>query len=89
MKRFLVAMTAVMLVAVLGTPAWAGSQDGAVIALHLQAHPLKGGDPCVMDALCCSDFVTEGDLFTSYDVYLVVAKGNPQPGVAALSCGIL
>ena len=90
MRRVLIlAFVAAFVLGWAATDVMAGSQDDAVIALHAQLHPQKGGDPCVMDAVCCSDFVTQWPLFSSADVYLVVAKGNPNPGVAALSCGIL
>mgnify|MGYP000455444216 CR=1 FL=1 len=92
MKRILIGVAAVMLVAVMSGPVLAGSQTDAVIALHLQTH-LQKGDPCTVDpatqGTACSDYVLQGDLLTSYDLYLMVAQGNPVPGVGAISCGIV
>ena len=70
------------------TNAFAGTQDNAVIALHAELHPTKGGDPCAYDGSACSDFVTEWPLSSSADLYLLVARGDAGPGIAAASCGI-
>ncbi len=71
----------------------AGSQDGAVVVLHAGPHLMKGDTPCdYADGeswFPCRDFRTTWPLNTPANVYLVVAQGNPDPGVAGLSCGIL
>ncbi len=82
------------LVCTMPPSAAAGTQDGAVVALHAGPHNEKG-DPCLpwvdlaADGLSCRDFTTSWPLNTPCDVYLVVARGNPDPGVAGLSCGVL
>ena len=91
MKRILIGVAAVMLVSLMSGPVLAGTQTDAKIALHLKDHPLKG-DPCTLDpvtqVIACSNYVVEGDLNTSYDLYLMLAGGVNPPGLAALSCGI-
>jgi hypothetical protein len=68
--------------------AFAGSQDLAVVALHMDPHPLKGNLACDWGGMPCSDFLTEWPVGVSADIFLVVARGAVDPGVAALSCGI-
>ena len=93
MKRFLIGLGAVFAVVGTGVPAAAGTQDRAVIALHLAPY-VKGEDPChgppnETPPRACSDYVVQGDLNTPYSVYLMIAHGDSASGVAALSCGIL
>jgi hypothetical protein len=74
-----------------GSSALAGTQDGAVIALHVQAHATKSSLPCsAWEAVPCSQFRTSWPLFTPADVYLVVARGNTEwgDGIGGVACGI-
>ena len=86
---FLAAVASALWTGVVG----AGTQSGAVIALH--AAPHTKNSPCVspynpeVAVLECFNFRTDWPLASPCDLYLVVAKGNPEPGVASLSCGIL
>ncbi len=80
-------------------PAQAGTQDGAVVALHSKARAAKptlvcAGDPAsedpVTQGIACSDFDTSPQpLETGRDVYLVVGRADPVPGIAGVSCGVL
>lgn len=73
-------------------PAWAGTQDDAVVALH--APPIHvGGDPCgvVLEApffVACSDYVVHHDALEAWHAWLVVARADSGAGVSELSCGI-
>ena len=97
MKRFLPALVSGFLSAVMAVPAFAGSQEDAVIALHAKPHAEKalnicpGGDASEdpnTQGLACSDYDVAAPANESVDVYLVVAKGSSQAGIAGLSCGI-
>ncbi len=66
-----------------------GTQADAVVALHAGTHLMKGDTPCDWGGLACSDFVTEWPLMSSANLYLVVARGLANPGIAGLSCGVL
>jgi hypothetical protein len=90
-----VTMAAAVLVlgsAMISLPARAGTQDGAVVALHAAPHSKSSVcstiDP-VSTGLPCRDFTTTWPLNSPCDVYLVVARGDPGPGISALSFGIL
>ncbi len=75
-------------------PTAAGTQDGTVVTLHAAPHAVEG-QPCwpwfsmVEDGLSCRDLTTTWPLQTPCDVYLVLARGKPDPGVAGVSCGVL
>ncbi len=76
----------------------AGTQDGAVFALHAQTHTTKTPNICPSGTapadpnsagLPCSQYnVGHVPLNAGQDVYLVVARGNETPGIAGLSCGV-
>ncbi len=91
--RISVVFLAVGLVCAMPGPAAAGTQDGAVVALHVGPHSKTGDTPCGYadgEALFpCRDFQTAWPLNTPANVYLIVARGAPDPGVAGASCGIL
>jgi hypothetical protein len=64
----------------------ARSDPGPKFALHVHAPQTN---PCAPPlAVPCSHFVTEGDIGTSFLVYLVVAQVQPADGVSGISCGI-
>lgn len=65
----------------------AGLEDSK-IALHLSAHNAKSGTQCDAWATPCSRFATAGYTGVPYDMYMVVANGDPQAGISGLSCGI-
>ena len=92
MKPTLVALSVLVFLAVLlPAPASAqpGGQSASVVALHVQAHNTKGLSCAnLSSALPCSDYTTEWPLHSAADVYLVVAKAQPNLGISAVSCGI-
>jgi hypothetical protein len=69
-----------------------GTQPEAVFALHAVAHsyPPPQGTPCGVGkpTIPCQNYRTIWPLMSSADVYLVVARGQPGPGIAGISCGI-
>jgi hypothetical protein len=92
MKRILIGVAAVMIVTLMSGPVLAGTQNNAVLSLHLKTHAKAGicdtVDP-VTQGIACSNYVLSGNLTTAYDMYLTMAKGEYPPGLAALSCGII
>ncbi len=71
----------------------AGTQDLAVIAVHVQAHASKASDICGPlnpnnQGLGCASYTTEWPTHSGADVYIVVAGADPGPGIAGVSCGI-
>lgn len=97
MTRGLASLTIALAVAVTllaGAPASAdsGTQPQAVIALHAveYAYPAPQGTPC--DAgkptIPCRNYRVTWPLLSGADVYLVVARAYPGPGIAGVSCGI-
>jgi hypothetical protein len=90
-------LVSVLLVVLLVTPVWAGTQDEAVIALHAKPHADKLINTCASGAapedpntqgIPCSDYVTQYPVLAGADVYLVVARADPAFGIAGLSCGV-
>jgi len=71
---------------------FAGTQDDAVIALHGQ--PASRKDPCAAvdpneQGFACSDYVVNHlPLNSPTHVYLVVARADPEAGIAGVSVGI-
>jgi hypothetical protein len=69
-----------------------GTQPEAMIVLHAVEHvyPPPHGSPCVVGkpAVPCREYRVTWPVGSSADVYLVAARGYPDPGIAALSCGI-
>ncbi len=87
----LVAALLIALVCVIPTDAvWAGTQDGSALALHVKAHTSKSTTACTTWAptIPCSDYVTAWPIGVAADVYLTVVRGQLEPGIAGLSCGI-
>jgi hypothetical protein len=95
MKRALISS---LLATAFAGVAFAGTQDQAVLALHVQAHAAKATLTCAgqknntsldpnTKGIHCGNYVITSKLVTS-DVYLVVANGRADAGVAGLSCGI-
>jgi hypothetical protein len=70
-----------------GGSALAGTQDGPVIALHVQAHTTKN-ECTALESIPCTQYNTTWPVMVPADVYLVVARAQDGPGVAALQCGI-
>jgi hypothetical protein len=92
-RRSLVLFAALLIVlacVIRADPAWAGTQDGSAIALHVKAHTSKGTTVCTTWAptIPCSDYVTAWPVGTAADIYLVVTRAQWEPGIAGLSCGI-
>jgi hypothetical protein len=87
MKRILI-MACVAALALVASTAFAGTQDFAVLALHAGTHFVKGDTPCDWGSVACSDFTTEWPQLSSANLYLVIARGEADPGIAALSCGV-
>jgi hypothetical protein len=93
-KRILILFALGGTLASLSAPAWAGTLDEAVIALHIGAKSKKATEICtkadpVTLKIACSNFVITADPMANYDVYLVVARGgDPGPGIAGASCGV-
>jgi hypothetical protein len=76
-----------------GSPAFAGTQDGARVAMHMKAHTVKATTTCTMwspntQKLPCSEYVTNWIVGQNCDVYLVVGHGDPTAGIAGVSCRI-
>ncbi len=73
-------------------PAGAGTQDGAVVALHVGPHSMKGDTPCdYADGeapFSCRDFRSSWPIGESCNVYVVVARGNPEAGIGEVVFGI-
>jgi hypothetical protein len=66
-----------------------GAQSGSVIALHAQAHNVKGVACGDLDPnLACSGFTSTWPVGTGADVYLVVARARADLGISAVSLGI-
>jgi hypothetical protein len=88
--RVLVAAVWMLLPAFLPRFGVAGTQDGAMIVLHAQAHTTKSSTICTTaaPAVPCSQYRTGWPVQTRADVYLVVVRAKPEPGIVALSCGI-
>ncbi len=101
MKRALILTAAACMV---GSVAFAGTQDDAVVALHDTVPAKKATNTCaiippatapedpVTLGIPCSNFNTDqvvAPAATARSVYLVVAKADPAAGVAGVSCGIL
>ncbi len=91
MKRL--SLLTVFTVLVLGAaPAFAqvyGSQEYALVVLHAGPHLQSGDTPCDWGGATCDDFTVQWPLMTPANLYLIVAAGDPDAGVAAVSCGIL
>jgi len=77
--------------------AFAGTQDGAVVALHDQSHGKAvnvcsdgsiPADPTSNGIDCFSYSTDNAPTGINRDVYLVVALADPAFGIAGLSCGI-
>lgn len=69
-------------------PAWAGTQDSAVIALHGKVPVLKA-DPCgTLPTGPCSEYTTNLPALTLVCVYIVVARADSAAGIMGLSMGI-
>lgn len=78
-----------------GEPNLANSQLQSVIALHGVPRTASPPFNCVVRNLegasgfSCDEFTSDSlSLGIGHDVYLVVANGNPQWGISALSCGL-
>jgi hypothetical protein len=69
-----------------------GTQPRAVFALHAVPHvwPPIPGAPCAVGrpTIPCRDYQVTWPILSSTDVYLVVARAYPEPGIAGISCGI-
>ncbi len=71
----------------------AGTQDGAVVALHAATHATKG-HPCdspyqpVNAGVACKDFNTAWPVEMACDVYLVAIRSDPETGIGGISFGI-
>ncbi len=94
MKRVLLVLCAAAFAAVLTVPAWAGTNPDAVFALHAKAHTTKATTICTTwspntEGIPCSNYVSNAAVGVNTDVYLVVARGNSDTGIAGLSCGVL
>lgn len=74
-----------------GSVAEAGTQDNAVVALHVRTWLSKGvctsGNPN-STGIPCSDYQTSWPLGTPSLAYLVVAHADPVAGIAGLSFGV-
>ena len=72
-------------------PAWAGTQDDAVVALHSPT-VIVDGSPCArLDSsfyVPCSEFVVQQTVFRVWYAWLVVARADSSAGVSGLSCGV-
>lgn len=94
MKRLILAATALCVVAAASAvPATAGTQDNAVISLHVKSHAVKAIEVCTTanpntNLVPCSQYVLTGGLSTALDAYLVVANAAAGAGIGGLSCGI-
>jgi hypothetical protein len=67
-------------------PAFAGTQDGAVVAIHGPSVFIKG-DPCIGYGPPCTD--TDVNLERGWGwVWLFVGRGDPAAGSASVSCGV-
>jgi hypothetical protein len=88
--RVLAAALLMLLSAFLPGPGVAGTQDGAMMVLHVQAHTTKNGAVCTTaaPAVPCSQYRVGWPVSTPADVYLVVVRAKPEPGIAGMSCGI-
>jgi hypothetical protein len=88
--RVLVAAVWMLLPAFLPRFGVAGTQDGAMIVLHAQAHTTKSSTICTTAAptVPCSQYTTSWAVRTPADVYLIVVRAKPEPGIAGVSCGI-
>jgi hypothetical protein len=100
MKRALI--SSLLATAVAGV-AFAGTQDDAVVALHVKAHQTAANKICPgqvnaktkvresedpnSKGLHCGMY-EETSVLAKTDVYLVVANADPSVGIAGLSCGI-
>ena len=87
MKVYLLMVCAVSL---LPLPAFAGSQDDARVVLHAETWP--SGKVCNFSPnsqeIPCSEFTTEWPLNSAAAVYLVIAQGNPDPGVLGIRLSV-
>ncbi len=94
MKRAVLTVLLASATLAVAAPALAGTQDGAVLALHRTALAKKASLTCSGDVdpittnTPCSAFVTTGPLLEAVNVYLVVANAQSTAGIAGLSCGI-
>lgn len=88
--RVLAAALLMLLPAFLTRSGVAGTQDGAMMVLHVQAHTTKNSTMCTTAAptVPCSQYRTGWPVRTLADVYLVVVRAKPEPGIAGMSCGI-
>jgi hypothetical protein len=69
----------------------AGTQEGAVIALHAKAHTSDATTLCTTwkPTIPCQDYTTQWPVGSEADIYLVVAHApDATKGIAGASCGI-
>lgn len=72
------------------THAEAGTQDGAVIALHAKNHTTKPSSICTTwrPSIPCTYYMTNWPVGKGADVYMVVGLADQGPGIGGLACGI-
>jgi hypothetical protein len=92
MTRLFIAAMAVCIVALSATAAMAQPAAGPKVAVHIIPHPTgkainfcDGASESTMTA--CSNFVTQGDLLTGYDLFIVAAQADSF-GISGMSFGI-
>jgi hypothetical protein len=72
-------------------PVDAGTQPQAVVALHAKSHrPPSPETACDVGrpTVPCREYRVTWPIESGADVYLVVARAYPGPGIAGVSCGI-
>ncbi|NNF06358.1 MAG: hypothetical protein HKN21_06330 [Candidatus Eisenbacteria bacterium] len=92
MKRFAIGLIMGAVALGMGSAQLAEAQiAGPKLALHVTGHATKGrcstASPNGTNT-ACSSFVTQGNLLTSYDVYIVIANA-PVGGTQGVTFGIL
>ena len=99
MKRAVFLVTLLTAAVAITVPAFAGTQDNAVLALEVRPHATKSSLVCfktggsssldpVTGNRACNTFTTTGALNIARDMYLVVAKADNVAGIAGVSLGI-
>jgi hypothetical protein len=84
------ALLTVALLCCLSCLAWAGTQESAVVALHVATPAKSPTGPCEQHGFNpCSSFFVAIPPLTEYCAFLIVAKADSLAGIAGLSCGVL
>jgi len=77
-----------VLAGILATPMAYAQHPNAKVALHIQTHVTKGSPCPAYTPAVCSTFVTEGDISTNYDIYMIIAQGDEFSDLAGVTVGI-